>query len=48
VKLDIDFGRSSMNIYGEGADIQPERARFIRTTVDKWEQEWLAEEAKKL
>jgi hypothetical protein len=35
-------------VHGEDKEIEPERAKFIRATVAKWEQEWLAEEAKKL
>ncbi len=48
VQLNVDFGHSSMNIHGEDADIEPERAKFIRATVGQWEQEWLEAEAKKL
>jgi len=40
--------QSSMDLDGEDTSIDPERAKFIRATVDKWEQEWLAEEGKKL
>jgi hypothetical protein len=47
VYLDIGFGQSSMNLRGEDIDIDEERAKFILATVDKWEQEWLAEEGKK-
>jgi hypothetical protein len=43
VQLNIDFGHSSMNLHGEDAGIDPERGKFIRATVDGWEQEWLAE-----
>lgn len=39
---------SSTTMRGEDTDIEPERAKFIRATVNKWEQEWLAEEGKKL
>jgi len=46
--LKVDFGSSSMNIYGEDTEIDPERAKFIRATVAQWEQEWLEAEAKKL
>ena len=47
VYLDIGLGQSSMNLRGEDIDIDDERAKFILATVDKWEQEWLAEEGKK-
>jgi hypothetical protein len=48
VYLDIGFGQSSMNLQGEDTDIDEERAKFILATVDKWVQEWFAEEGKKL
>jgi hypothetical protein len=44
----VGLEQSSMNLGGEDTDIDPERAKFIRATVGKWEQEWLAEEGKKL
>jgi hypothetical protein len=47
VYLDIGLEQSSMNLHGEDIDIDGERAKFILATVDKWEQEWLAEEGKK-
>jgi hypothetical protein len=31
----------------EDTSIDPERAKFIRETVSKWKEEWLAQEAKK-
>lgn len=46
VQLDIDFGHGTMNIYGEDAEIDPERAKFIRETVAQWENDWLDAEAK--
>jgi hypothetical protein len=48
VYLNVDFVQSAMNVIGEDTDIDPERAKFIRATVDKWEGEWLAEEGNKL
>ncbi len=48
VYMNVDWGRSSLNLHGEATDIEPERAKFIRETLSKWEEEWLAEEAKKL
>jgi len=47
VRFDINFGRSSMNIFGEDQEIEPERAKFIRATVEQWEREWLEAQAKK-
>jgi hypothetical protein len=41
-----DFDRHSMNLHGEDRDIDPKRAGFIRKMVDKWELEWLQDEAK--
>jgi len=32
---------SSMNLLGEDTDTEPERAKFIRATVNKWEQNGL-------
>ncbi len=48
VQLSVDWGRSAMKIYGEDTSLEPDRAKFILETVSKWEEEWLAEEAKKL
>ena len=47
VELNVDLGRSAMNIHGEDADINQERAKFIRATLEQWEQEWLDDESKK-
>jgi hypothetical protein len=46
-QMHLEFGQV-MQVHPEDTDIEPERAKFIRETVDKWEREWLAEEAKKL
>ena len=37
----------SMDLHGEDTNIEPERAKFIRKMVEKWELEWLKDEAKK-
>jgi len=37
-----------MNLAGEDTEIEPERSKFIRETVEQWETEWLQEEANKL
>ncbi|HVH69899.1 MAG TPA: hypothetical protein VNB49_02155 [Candidatus Dormibacteraeota bacterium] len=34
-----------MNLHGEDTDVDPKRAAFIRKIVDKWEHEWLQEQA---
>jgi hypothetical protein len=47
-QLDIGFGSGTMNLIREDTEIDPERAKFIRETVQQWEMEWLQEEAKKL
>src|SRR2546428_228343 len=47
VYLNMGFGTGSMNLAGEDTEIEPERAKFIRETVEQWETEWLQEEAKK-
>jgi hypothetical protein len=44
----MGFGRSSMNLHGEDKNIDPERAKFIRKMLEKWELEWLRDEGKKL
>jgi hypothetical protein len=46
VQLDMGFGHSAMNVYGNDADIEPEREKFIRETVAQWETEWLQKQAK--
>jgi hypothetical protein len=48
VQLNVDYGHSSMNIYGEDVDIASERSKFIRETLEKWELEWLEDESKGL
>jgi hypothetical protein len=48
VQLNINMGRSAMNLYGEDKEIDPGRAKFIRATVAQWEQEWLEDEGKKM
>lgn len=47
VQLDIGFGHGTMSIHGEDAEIDPERAKFIRSTIAQWEEEWLDAEAQK-
>jgi hypothetical protein len=42
----LEFGRA-INLLGEDANIEPERAKFIRKMVEKWELEWLQDEGKK-
>ena len=47
VFLSIGYaGGSSMNLRGEDTDIDPKRAMFIRKMLEKWELEWMQEEAK--
>ena len=40
VQLSIDF-RSSMIVFDEDTEIEPNRAVFIKKTLALWEQEWL-------
>src|SRR5882762_183911 len=40
----LDFDRHSMR--REDTEIEPERAKFIRKMLEKWELEWLQDEAK--
>lgn len=44
--LNVDFRPSAVSLSGEDTEIEPERAKFIRETVEQWEREWLQEEAK--
>jgi hypothetical protein len=48
VYLNIDVRFHAMNLSGEAADIEPERADFIRANVAKWEIEWLNRASRKL
>jgi hypothetical protein len=41
----LEFGRA-INLHGEDAKIEPERAKFIKKMLDKWELEWMQDEAK--
>jgi hypothetical protein len=41
----FDFDRRSLNLHSEDKDIDPKRASFIRKMTDKWEREWLQEQA---
>ena len=42
----VQFDRpGALGLYGEATDIDPKRAAFIQKMVDKWESEWLKEEA---
>jgi len=48
VQMNLGLAGASMNMGGEATDIEPDRAKFIRATLDQWELEWLVEEGKKL
>jgi hypothetical protein len=48
VQMNVGMQNSQMNIFQEDTEIEPDRAEFIQSSIAKWEQEWLAEEAKKL
>jgi hypothetical protein len=43
----LNFDTGAMQLAGEDSEIEPERAKFIRETVEQWEKEWLQEESKK-
>src|SRR5882762_4530921 len=43
----MDLDRHSMNLYGEDKEVEPERVKFMRKMLDKWEAQWLQDEAKK-
>ncbi len=45
VFLNMDVAQ--MNLQGEDKEIDPKRAAFIRKMLEKWELEWLQDEAKK-
>jgi hypothetical protein len=36
-----------LTVIGEDGDIEPDRAKFIRENVAKWEQEWIEKEFNK-
>ncbi len=42
----LQIGRS-MDLHGEDTNIEPERAKFIRKMLEKWELEWMQDEGKK-
>lgn len=42
----LEFGRA-INLHGEDTNIEPERAKFIRKMVEKWESEWMQDAGKK-
>jgi hypothetical protein len=42
----LDFGRGSMHLHGEDTEVDPKRAKFIRKMLEKWELEWMQDEAK--
>jgi hypothetical protein len=46
--MNIGMHNSQMNIFQEDIEIEPNRAEFILFSIEKWEREWLNEEAKKL
>jgi hypothetical protein len=46
VYLKMGYGESSMNLHGEDTEVDPKRASFVRKMVNKWELEWLRDEAK--
>jgi hypothetical protein len=48
VQFDVNFRQGSMHIQAEDKDIDPARDKFIRTTVEQWEREWLEAQANKL
>jgi hypothetical protein len=39
------YGESNISTSDEEADIEPARAKFIREHVDRWELEWLKDQA---
>jgi hypothetical protein len=43
----LDFGHGSINLHGEDTKVEPERAKFMRKMMEKWELEWLQDEGKK-
>jgi hypothetical protein len=47
VKLDIGMLGGRTTLVGEDTEIEPERAKYVRANVEKWEVEWLEQEAKK-
>jgi hypothetical protein len=47
VYMDGGFGRTSMNLHGEDEEVDPKREKFILGMLEKWELEWLQDEAKK-
>jgi hypothetical protein len=46
-KVYLNFDTGAMQLAGDDSEIEPERAKFIRETVEQWETEWLQEESKK-
>ena len=44
--LNMGFRPGSINLAGEDTEIETERAKFIRETVEQWETEWLLEETR--
>jgi len=45
-KVYLDFGIGSINLHGEDTEVEPERAKFMRKMMEKWEVEWMHDEAK--
>ena len=44
----LDLDRQAIHLRsGEDKEVEPERAKFIKKMLDKWELEWLQDEAKK-
>lgn len=46
-KVYLGFENGSMKVAGVDTEIEPERDRFIRETIEQWETEWLQEEAER-
>jgi len=42
----LDFGAGSIQLRGEDTKVEPDRARFMRKMMEKWEMEWMQDEAK--
>ena len=44
----LDLDRQAIHLRsGDDKEVEPERAKFIKKMLDKWELEWLQDEAKK-
>ena len=45
LKPNLNYETGAIKFAREDSEVEPERAKFIRETVEQWEKDWLQQEA---